>query len=555
MLKNIIIAGTFDVLHEGHKALFKKALSDGKALMVGISSDSFAKVRKGRTVSPFKERKRAIELFLGEDLQRAKFFKLEDEFGNSTTSGEADGIVVSPETEPVADRINAVRKRHGLFPLKILLVPVIRGIDEKRISSTRIIAGEIDARGMAPGKRRGPEKEKRFITKQAKGFQMKKGQIFTIDFMVSIVVFIIVLITIISTWYFIDLHIKEVESRRDMHSVSLSVSDALVRSGGYPLDWNSTNVQSIGLAKEEYVLDLQKIISLMGMDYDSARSIMRLGNYHLFMYITDLNGYNVSTGVLRSPVVYFCNQQRDIASKLDTSGLVWDMYQADGPDESAAHGERYYYLASVYGFTPERMFNYTVLNLSMYKTLILEEPNVKNTSINITGIQDFLNNGGVVLVKSQQAAGYNVIDYNFQVHSEGPAGPFSGKISALDPIIVNATVGETVTFPTSSWRYYSTASDSQITNVVQDSADPSKCLICRWGYGRGRIYYVEDFVGTVNGGPTSLGERLNVIGWQTKFGIPPANTIDVVAVNRVAVLEGIFRQPVAVHIFIWRSSA
>ena len=381
---------------------------------------------------------------------------------------------------------------------------------------------------------------------------MKKGQIFTIDFMISIAIFIIVLITIISTWYFIDTHIKEVESRRDMHSVSLSVSDALVRSSGHPQDWNSTNVQSVGLAKEEYVLDLRKVMSLMNMDYDTARSVMRLGNYHISIYLTDLNGYNVSTGVLRSPVAYFCNQQRNIVSQLDSSGLIWDTYQADGPDESA-HSQRYYYRAGAYGFTkPEQMFNFTVLNLSNYKTLILEEPNVKNTSINLTGVQDFLKNGGVLLVKSQQPAGYNVIDYGFLMHSEGPAGPFSGNVTSLDLTLVNATVNETVVFSSSTWRYYQAAGDSPLTNVVSDSVDRAKCLMCYWNYDRGRIYYVEDFTGTVGGGPTTLSERLNLIGWQMKFGVPPATTIDVIAINRVAVLEGIFRQPVAVHILVWR---
>ncbi|MFH1470324.1 MAG: adenylyltransferase/cytidyltransferase family protein, partial [Candidatus Micrarchaeota archaeon] len=77
MLKNVIVAGTFDVLHAGHKSLFKRALAEGKCLMVGITSDAFARQRKKREVQPFNKRKRAIEQFLGDQAGRAAFYVLE----------------------------------------------------------------------------------------------------------------------------------------------------------------------------------------------------------------------------------------------------------------------------------------------------------------------------------------------------------------------------------------------------------------------------------------------------------------------------------------------
>jgi hypothetical protein len=383
---------------------------------------------------------------------------------------------------------------------------------------------------------------------------MKKGQIFTIDFMISVTIFILVLVTIITTWYFIDTHIKEIESRRDMHSISLSVSDALVRSSGHPADWNATNVQSIGLAKEEYVIDLAKAMGLMSLNYDEARTIMRLGNYQVYIYMTDINGYNVSTGVLRSPVAYFCNSERTIANTLDASGLIWDMYQASGADDSASHGERYYYLASDYfgaadPEAPAKMLNLTVLNLSNYKTLILEEPDIQNTKANLTGIQKFLENGGSVLVNAQGNDGYNIIEHNFSMHSEKLTDT-NGVVDLLDHALVNATVGEIVSFDRSAWSFYEVPGDAQLVTYVSAQGNSTRCLMCSWSYKFGKIYYIEDFDGTLGSRPIS--ESLNLLGYQIAFGVPPTASTDVISINRVAVLEGFSRQPVAVHAIVWR---
>lgn len=563
MFRNAILAGTFDLFHAGHKALFRKALASAEHVTVGITSDSFARRTKRRKVTPFSTRKSRLVRFLGKDAARVSFHRLEDAYGYSTYTKDADSIVVSPETEPMAVKINHIREADGLAPLSILLVPMVRGQDSRRISSTRIANGEIDADGKSLGKT-GKTGARKSIYKQPANLSLipmkgkrhskkKKGQIFTTDFMISVAVFIGVLITIITLWNGIDIHIKEVESRREMHSIAISVSDALIRSPGFPPSWNSTNVQSIGLAKEEYVLDQQKLMSLIGLDYDTARSIMRLGNYHMLIYVSDISGHNVSSGVLRSPVAYFCNSACTLQDSLNDSGLVWDIYQVPGPALPSIYNFRAQYVNSLP--TPEHFFNQTTAGLSGYKSLLLEEPLVTNSRINITGLQQFLENGGVILVKAQGTPGYNVIDQNFSMHSEN-VGSTNGVVNRLDLVIQNASIGSTIAFSTSSWRYYSGSGDVPIISLVNDSADSTKCLVCSWTYGRGKIYFVEDFNGRLNppGGPLlSQSNSLNFIGKPLKYGTMPSNeSIDVISINRVAVMEGIFREPVAIHIIVWR---
>jgi hypothetical protein len=270
--------------------------------------------------------------------------------------------------------------------------------------------------------------------------------------------------------------------------------------------------------------------------------------------MTDINGYNVSTGVLRSPVAYFCNSERTIANTLDTSGIVWDMYQASGVDESASHSERYYYLASDYfgaadPEAPAKMLNLTALNLSNYKTLILEEPDIQNTKVNLTGIQKFLENGGSVLVNAQGSDGFNIIESNFSMHSEKLADT-NGVVDSLGHALVNATAGETVVFDKSTWRFYGEPGDALLTTYVSAQGDPTRCLLCSWNYMAGKIYYIEDFDGTLGARPIS--ESLNLLGYQIVFGVAPTASTDVISINRVAVLEGFSRQPVAVHVIVWR---
>ena len=63
------------------------------------------------------------------------------------THFDYDAIIVSTETRPGAEAINRLRQKNGLAPLVIVEIPMVGAQDNKRISSTRIRGGEIDANG------------------------------------------------------------------------------------------------------------------------------------------------------------------------------------------------------------------------------------------------------------------------------------------------------------------------------------------------------------------------------------------------------------------------
>ncbi|MFZ2411091.1 MAG: phosphopantetheine adenylyltransferase [Candidatus Methanoperedens sp.] len=146
-MARIAVGGTFDPLHDGHKALLMKAceLSRGGELLVGITSDDMVK-NKVHDVVDYRSRYNEVMGFIIAQGISPVIARLDDPFG-PTISEDFDFIVVSPETHPVALKINRIRREKGLRLIDIVLVDYVLADDGLPISSTRIKRGEIDRHG------------------------------------------------------------------------------------------------------------------------------------------------------------------------------------------------------------------------------------------------------------------------------------------------------------------------------------------------------------------------------------------------------------------------
>ena len=91
------VAGTFDVIHDGHLALLKRAFEIGDRVLVGITSDKMAS--KGRSESiPLSVRLPALERCLEHLGSGYTVFEIDDMYGPAAVMDDADVHEVSEET-------------------------------------------------------------------------------------------------------------------------------------------------------------------------------------------------------------------------------------------------------------------------------------------------------------------------------------------------------------------------------------------------------------------------------------------------------------------------
>jgi len=153
--KTVATGGTFDHLHRGHMALLSRSFEVGEAVVIGVTSDAFARKEGKNPDQSYTERVRALEAFIRKAFPGRRYIiaKLDDYFGPGIASPDVQAIVVSRETAKRVGIANALRKKKGYPPLETDVVDFVLAEDSKPISSTRIRKGEIDTEGK-PGRRR-----------------------------------------------------------------------------------------------------------------------------------------------------------------------------------------------------------------------------------------------------------------------------------------------------------------------------------------------------------------------------------------------------------------
>lgn len=145
MSKKVVLGGTFDHVHIGHKKFLDTALKEGETT-IGLVSDEMLKKWKPEVQKSYEERKRNLKEFLSSSDQNWRIIPIDDPY-KEAVEGEYDVLVVSYETKERGMKINEMRKEKGKAPLEMETVKPILADDLLPVNSSRIRAGEINEMG------------------------------------------------------------------------------------------------------------------------------------------------------------------------------------------------------------------------------------------------------------------------------------------------------------------------------------------------------------------------------------------------------------------------
>ncbi|MFB6147438.1 MAG: pantetheine-phosphate adenylyltransferase, partial [Candidatus Nanohaloarchaea archaeon] len=142
----VIVGGSWRFLHAGHRYLLLRALELGEKADIGVTSDRMLEEKLGREPGEkFERRKERVENFVYGHPQATRVIEIDDVYGNAVEEG--DCLLVTPETQPNADRINRKREEMGKETLDIEVMEKLEAADGDPVSSTRVDRGDIDRDG------------------------------------------------------------------------------------------------------------------------------------------------------------------------------------------------------------------------------------------------------------------------------------------------------------------------------------------------------------------------------------------------------------------------
>ncbi|MFA6016897.1 MAG: pantetheine-phosphate adenylyltransferase [Patescibacteria group bacterium] len=149
--QHVVLGGTFDHFHAGHKALLKKAFEVGKKVTIGIATEELYKNKLlPETIDSFEERNKTVKKFVKKYFihdREIDVISFSEFTGGADKKKNIDAIVVSKDTYKNALKINQLRLQNKLPILKIITVDDVLAEDGELISSERIRMGKIDKEG------------------------------------------------------------------------------------------------------------------------------------------------------------------------------------------------------------------------------------------------------------------------------------------------------------------------------------------------------------------------------------------------------------------------
>ncbi len=126
----------------------------------------------------------------------------------------------------------------------------------------------------------------------------KKGQAWSLDFIMMSMILIAILFTIIYSWNFISIRWNNITVYNRQYVAGLILSESLVSSSGNPPSWeylNTTNTSTliqIGLTNERNKINTAKLDRLNNLslqNYSFVKQVLGIQNYEFFINVSNLD--------------------------------------------------------------------------------------------------------------------------------------------------------------------------------------------------------------------------------------------------------------------------
>ncbi|RKZ16927.1 hypothetical protein DRQ17_04865 [bacterium] len=130
---------------------------------------------------------------------------------------------------------------------------------------------------------------------------MKRGQVWSVDFAMSFVIFISITLFAFFMFAYINQHTSEHNEIKDIQYLAVSLSDTLVRSRGLPEAWTPSNVNVIGFVTDcdtfcDNILNKTKVMNFISMDYETIRDLLTTKKYHFYFDLRYANNSLINVG-------------------------------------------------------------------------------------------------------------------------------------------------------------------------------------------------------------------------------------------------------------------
>ena len=120
-----------------------------------------------------------------------------------------------------------------------------------------------------------------------------KAQAVITDLFIALFIFLLLVSTIIFIWNRYSTRFNEDLEYKDMQLKALEISDLLIKTQGYPENWelDPSSVDILGLASSDRVLSEEKINALiLNITYQNATMFLGLPTYDFYLRLSYLNG-------------------------------------------------------------------------------------------------------------------------------------------------------------------------------------------------------------------------------------------------------------------------